>query len=210
MEQYKCLYKGNNSQTLSPRHNNINREIQEAFRNRQRKERFQGSRNISLSPPPLKPEVTVRICPNIEENESNTRNISSNPSPRKTEILVKICPEVKENEKVINKEGNVEIRIAKIVCNTTNPVKKAKQEAYLKRYLEWKEQKKLKQQQQQQENSNKKKPFISAICSSRQTKTTVNSIVPKGHHEGFKPPTGLKMPKVFELNSAFRKLLTFL
>ena len=190
MEEYRRLYKDCSFQILSPRdHNAINRGLQESLRNKQRKERFQSARNISLSPTEQKSKVTVKFCPDIEENE---RKLSISQNPGKTELLVKVCRETNENEE----ESDKIIRLAKIVCNPTNPQKLSRQEAYLKRFIEWKENKKIKQTQQQQANANKKKPFITAVNTNRATEATVTSIVPKGHHEDFRPPAGLKIPKV--------------
>lgn len=190
MKEYRRLYKDCSFQILSPRdHNAINRELQETLRNKQRKERFQGARNISLSPTEQKSKVTVKVCSEIEENE---RKPSISQNSGRTELVVKVCRETNENEQ----EKDKVIRVAKIVCNPTNPEKFSRQEAYLKRFIEWKENKKIKRTQQQNENANKKKPFITAVNANRGTEATVSSIVPKGHHEDFRPPAGLKIPKV--------------
>ncbi|KAM7344176.1 guanylate kinase-associated family member mars [Cochliomyia hominivorax] len=159
MDHHKILYKDSRSQT--PRqYNRLNRELQVANRCKQRRDRFQDSRNISPSPTPNKKEIIIPL--------GSTEN----------------------------KENHNSTRLAKIVCDTKNPEKLTKQEAFLKRFVEYMDKKKEIKKQKLDE-SNKKKPFVSTVGSGRQLSvitSTANSLVPKGHPEGFKPPAGLKNP----------------
>ncbi|XP_023294263.2 guanylate kinase-associated protein mars [Lucilia cuprina] len=159
MDFHKSLYHEMHSQT--PHHKRENRRLQEANRIKQRRDRFQNSRNISVSPVRHK-EILIPLCPDDKENENQTDNPNST-------------------------------RLAKLVCNTNNPEKLKKQEAFLKRFAEWMDKKK--NAKTQQEGVNKKKPFISAVNSGGKQASATCSIVPKGHHDGFRPPTGLKSQK---------------
>lgn len=165
MDHHKILYKDARSQT--PRQFiRQNRELQVANRCKQRRDRFQDSRNISPSPTPHRKEIIIPLCQPTEDKENDG-----------------------------NQEHQKSIRLAKIVCDS-NPEKLSKQEAYLKRFVKYKDAKK-ELKKPQKELNNKKKPFISAVSSGRQmsaASSTESNIVPKGHPKGFQPPQGLKNP----------------
>ncbi|XP_065366657.1 guanylate kinase-associated protein mars [Calliphora vicina] len=156
MEHHINLYNDLRSQT--PHHKRINRELREANRNKQRRDRFQNSRNISVSP------------------------------VRHKQIIIPLCSDGKENE--AEEENRNTTRLAKLVCNTNNPEKLTKQEEFLKRFVEWMDKKK--NMKKEKEGTNKKKPFI-AVVNSASKPAASTSLVPRGHHDGFRPPV-LKNP----------------
>lgn len=128
----------------------------------------------------------------------------------------------KENIKDANKTNTVvEVvtkgsRTAKLICTARDPEKIKKQEAFILRFLDWKDKKKAMMEQKKAE-ATKKKPFVSAVgkhsgftggggggssCSSSgllapNTSATQRhnqgSFVPKGYAD-FQPPPGIKEP----------------
>lgn len=171
MERYQSLYK---DKIQTPReHNLVNRNLQRANRSKYRQDRFLGSRNISLSPTPSKQRLAKEVPETTEDKENGN---------------------VKE---LVQNDANV-TRLAKVISKTKDPVKLSNQEAFLKRFIEWKQKHKGKELRRKMEANNKQKPFVSGpfkqnAFSKKDDSIVINSLVPVGH-EQFKAPIGLKNP----------------
>ncbi|XP_013107761.2 guanylate kinase-associated protein mars [Stomoxys calcitrans] len=174
MSEYrKSLYMERKEVLTPQQHNRKNRKLQEANRNKHRMDQYQLSRQISVSPTPQ--QRTQEEKENVQGNEKNDASSS---------------------------------RSAKVILTARDPEKIKKQEAFILRFLDWKDKKKALQEKKKNE-ANKKKPFVSVISKDMgfggsvgplaPTTTTAAtniqaSFVPKGHHQGFQPPPGLKDP----------------
>ncbi|XP_036333749.1 guanylate kinase-associated protein mars [Rhagoletis pomonella] len=194
MDRFRNLYK-ENSHTLSPvQHNLKNRNIQNAYRAKKRREVFESGRNLDVSPTPTKPH-------NFEE-----QNLA--------EVLVdkENKGDALENVAECNKS-----RIALVASGKTSSKKSTRQESYLLKFIEWREAHK---QKEKKRNEIKRRPFISsggacgsAFESSARFSTVTNkgkskevaTFVPKGHQR-FKPPAGITNP-LSEMTSAAKDLL---
>ncbi|XP_073845839.1 guanylate kinase-associated family member mars isoform X2 [Musca autumnalis] len=191
MSEYRRSLYMERKQAFTPQqHNRLNRQLQEANRNKQRNEQFQLSRKISVSPTPRKRLLSEK------ENIPN---------------------DVKETSTAVEVVANGS-RTAKLICTARDPEKIKKQEAYILRFLDWRDKKKAMEEQKKAEATNKKKPFVSAVgkhagfssggsstqafAPNTSASTTTNhhhhhqqgSFVPKGYHANFVPPPGLKDP----------------
>ncbi|XP_075166690.1 guanylate kinase-associated family member mars [Haematobia irritans] len=183
MSDYRrSLYK-ERKEVLSPQqHNRINRKLQEANRNKNRRDQFQLSRQISISPTPQHKKYDAEK-ENKEIEETNN-------------VVVQ-----KEEEEIHRKK-------AKVVPTARDPAKIKKQEAFILRFLDWRDKKKAMQEKKKSE-ALKKKPFVSAVSKDTGFGSSTNSLtvattsavgtshasfIPKGHHQGFQPPEGLKNP----------------
>ncbi|XP_061394049.1 guanylate kinase-associated protein mars [Musca vetustissima] len=187
MSEYRrSLYKELKQAFTPQKHNRLNRQLQEANRNKQRNEQFQLSRQISVSPTPKKRLLSEKE--NIHDG-NETNNV--------VEVVA---------------NGS---RTAKLICTARDPAKIKKQEAFILRFLDWRDKKKSLMEKRKAE-AMKKKPFVSAVgkhagfghgggCNAgpmslapnNNTSATTNhqaSFVPKGYQANFEPPPGLKDP----------------
>ncbi|XP_011294008.1 guanylate kinase-associated protein mars [Musca domestica] len=231
----RSLYKESRQPFTTQQHNRLTRQLQEANRNKQRNKQFQNSRHISVSPTPRKPLLSEKANLNSANKAYNvvegTRTASEKSYPNsanKANNVVEAVPKgsrtatEKENIKDANKTNTVvEVvtkgsRTAKLICTARDPEKIKKQEAFILRFLDWKDKKKAMMEQKKAE-ATKKKPFVSAVgkhsgftggggggnsCSSSgllapNTSATQRhnqgSFVPKGYAD-FQPPPGIKEP----------------
>lgn len=117
MDQHKSLYKDQRSHT--PRqHCSINRKLQEDNRTKKRRERFQNTRNMYLSPERKVEEKVISICTGYKENKDE---VNAN-----TTRLAKIVCNAKDPEKLTKQETFIKrfIEWKEAKKNATFPGKK--------------------------------------------------------------------------------------
>lgn len=185
MSEYRrSFYKECKQALTSQQHNRLNRQQLEANRNKQRIDQFQLSRKISVSPTPRK------RLPAEKENVAEHQN---------------------EEVSAVEDVAKTSRTTAKVVVTARDPEKIKKQEAFILRFLDWKDKKKAMIEKKKNEVNNKKRPFVSAVSKDSgfgggstgimapttaavATNHQQASFVPKGYHQNFEPPPGLKDP----------------
>lgn len=203
MDRYRSLYKENSSIMSPAQHNRTNRELQNANRAKKRRQIFESGRNLNASPTPkkslerenqidVKEKENSEICFENKENQDVVEQISTAAK----------CSDTKSIDRSeVNKS-----RIALVASSKKCSEKSTRQEAFLLKFMQWKEAHKQKEQKRLEP---KKRPFVpcggvggntfsdgarpvTAVISNVKSKE-IATFVPKDH-KTFKPPIGLKNP----------------
>ncbi|XP_039956595.1 guanylate kinase-associated protein mars [Bactrocera tryoni] len=217
MDRYRSLYKENSSMMSPAQHNRTNRELQNANRAKKRREIFESGRNFNVSPTPKKSfekENQLEHKEFVNENNEICFENKENVDVVEEILTASKCKEAKSTDQTeINKS-----RIALVATSKKNSEKSTRQEAFLLKFIQWKEAHKLKEQKRLEP---KKRPFVpsggvggntfsdgvksvTAVTSKVRSKE-IATFVPKDH-KTFKPPIGLKNP-VSKMTSAAKRII---